>query len=1554
MGNNNKLFNVGSLQLRHFRINDNHCTQLVERFAMTSVIFEVKENKPFAKQERLESELKAYLESSDKKIIKFNSYQYKIDSIYPFPCKSFLKLMEIDNKFGVISSGRVFELSAAPGSWIKYVQVYHSQTQIVYSYFRDGLEMNIDTDDMVCLNEFSNGNILDEDIAEDIFNKLSDLGGADTFLSDIAIMNDDDTLNISAFERYVFMVSNTLPHIMRNGGNVVLKIFTDIGFNAFNPELFNHFEKIIFIKPQFSNPLSSEYYLVLLNFNITPIFDHNNICDYNMHTPIKERQLMCLIKGNKKIFGKHKEFKLPIIYNPKVETVKETKEEIIDFKLPEPEEILDSVSTTNFECDLTKIGKKLQFSMTEENGIEVVDVQNSNHNADVKIEICKAKIIPTANGIGTDQYKLSDSDLAIDISLYYESELDIFSKLTSIFTHFQTFKLKYTIITQSLNSAASERKIFDFILQYQNTNKIYFVSNIKPEQGSNSITKFEKSISEYISYCNTLNAINTNTYHYHYEQLAMNNFNPSQTMLANLQNDTQNISIRSGKTYIYKHPKAKDDDYSHFFDGVSFVPKENLQDNVVNLVGDYCYRMFDAQIVDKLKQINLDDLKGVEFHLIQGVAGHGKTREIVHKHRPNLKSNKSKQNRDLVLSPTKAGRQVLFDRTCQQKQINASNLDPMYYKTITSFLLNPNKNAVAHLYIDEVMMVHSALILAVTYYSKAAYVFMYGDTCQIPFHSAIGDFSFAFNNPLSLFKISEVRDKSYRIPVDVAAVLNPIYLDNHNKFGINKGIKTSSVNLRSVEIVKINSVNEMKRYKNPEFKYLTFTHTTENELQKLDAEFEPCTIASYQGSEAKKIAIVRTSPNVAELIYQDIHLCITAMTRHTHQLVYYTTCDKDQLSTLIKNALLFTEHALKRYSTSFGISGINSDVIPVYETASNNHKFFVSTNKMPKSFVLFDHEKYKNEREVVSAVNLLMTKTHKEIIFKKDIFKKFDMNQLRKLFYKFSPSIKSILVKISNISFDENEDVKDIVENYKCTNVIQNSVAENLVTVIEPYFPEVPKIENYIQVSPSLEMLQLFISHLFPQCCFVNTTLDAYFVQNSDIEYTLSNVSICLLKDQPKIPVYDKLKPVLSTPCPNIRDCTQREIILGIQKRNLNPPELILNSSPDLTSEHLLQNFCTKLCIPNFDKVINEMENVRVTTRSVVNWLEKQDRVVLKQIQSDIPFILTSLSDCALSLKRSPKIRITPDSVDVYDSVQTITYHPKFINAYFCSLVDQIQDRIMQCLMPYVLFNTKVNLSEFNKKCTLIYKKYNKLFLFAGDDSLLINKFKFKEMDMSKFDKSQLLFALKFLCRLFEVFGMSKFDSQLYFEMMYYRICRDPMNKVTMFLTPQMESGCAATFLGNTCFCAAVISSCLDFDDFSYTPQMEKFSLTFNLETKEFSYKFPYFCSKFLIISEEEFKFVPDPIKILIKLGRRDLINYTHLNEFHISLLDLISIFDNECDFEILAMAISERYLFPYNCTFHIRNLISVIKNKEIFKTLYYTLPEDILNKKIEKFPDYF
>ncbi|AVH76845.1 ORF1 [Andrena haemorrhoa nege-like virus] len=1550
-----RLYNVSSEITKHFKITDNHCIQLIEKLNMTLPTFQCKSYRPFvynnpSKNIDYYSQLNKYLESENKKEIRFKSFLYKIDNIYPFPCKSFLKLMEIDMSMGLITSGNVVELSAAPGSWIKYVELFHSQSNILFSYYYNGLKMEIDCEGMTCLNDDIQGDMTNEDDVIEILDKLYLEGCADTFLSDIAIM-DGDALNVEMFQKYIYTVFNTLPLILNRGANVLIKSFTEIDEKLYTS--LQYFQSVSFVKPNFSNPLSSEYYVVMKNFDPNHNIEHEFT---NIHTPILERQYLFLKRANEGRFNAQKNFVLPYMYSVETKATHEALEPVVkmvpELDLVETIQECDLSVERTFESDLLNSSSRFQFSNTDNACLRVVDADVVSFNPDILLVLYSHSIPELAGAIYSTDYMIDVSNLNVEIGLKCTGELDVFARISSIFSAFHTFKLKYQIDVRNLNNPVSEKKIFDLLEEYQHSNDIILITNIDPTVSSCSLTTFEKSISEYISYCNNLRAVNNNTYAYYFNSMRVSDYKLSTTMIANLKNDSQNISVRMGETYVFKHPKAKEDGYSHFFNGTEFLPASDLESNIFNLVGDYCHRMFDSQITKKLKQIDVNKLGDVQFKLIQGVAGHGKTREIVNKHKMKLKSNRG--TADLVLSPTKAGRQVLISRTVAHNKIKINNIDQNYYKTITSFLINDNRLNVNNVFVDEVMMVHSALILAIAYYSKSKFIYLYGDTCQIPFHSALGDFSFTYNNPLSLFTINEVREKSYRIPADVAATLNDIYFEKHSSFGFRKGIITTSVKLRSVKVVKINSVNEMLNYFNDDTVYLTFTHTTENELNKLKREFNPQTIAAYQGSESKQIAVVRTSFSPAEKIYNDIHLCVTALTRHTDSFTYYTTCTNDALTRFAESAMAFTDYKIKGYSTSLNVAGTEVDVLPFMENTSAVKKFFVSTNKMPDKFILVDHESYGTERELVNAVHSLSLKTRKQIVLRKGVFKKFDMNMLKKNFYKYAPSIKSIKVKVSSVSFDENLEVKDIVETYKCTNVIQTSVTEKLEQIVTPYFPDIPKITNYIEVSPSIEMLQTFLSHLFPQCCFVNTSLDSTFVHSSDVEYTLSNMSICTLKDIPKMQRYDKLRPVLSTPCPNIRDCTQREIILGVQKRNLNPPELILNSSPDHSSDHLLQNFCGKLCIKNFELVINEMEPLRVTSESVISWLEKQDRVVLKMIQNEIPFFLSSLSDCALSLKRSPKIRITQDAVDVYDSVQTITYHPKFINAYFCSLIDQLQDRILNCLLPYIVFNTKLNLEELDRICTRKYQQYNKIYMFAGDDSLLVNNFNFKEMDMSKFDKSQLLFALEFLCKLFVRFGMTTADSQLYFEMMYFRICRDPSNKVTMYLTPQMESGCAATFLGNTCFCAAVIASCIEFDTFNYLPQMSKFSLMFNLETKEFDFKYPYFCSKFLVISETEFKFIPDPLKIAIKLGRRDLVNYVHMQEFHTSLLDLIAAYNNSVDLEVLAAAISERYSYPYNCTYHIRNLVSVIRDKNLFKHLYFTLPEDILNSKLEKFPDYF
>lgn len=46
----------------------------------------------------------------------------------------------------------------------------------------------------------------------------------------------------------------------------------------------------------------------------------------------------------------------------------------------------------------------------------------------------------------------------------------------------------------------------------------------------------------------------------------------------------------------------------------------------------------------------------------------------------------------------------------------------------------------------------------------------------------------------------------------------------------------------------------------------------------------------------------------------------------------------------------------------------------------------------------------------------------------------------------------------------------------------------------------------------------------------------------------------------------------------------------------------------------------------------------------------------------------------------------------------------------------------------------------------------------------------------------------------------------------------------------------------------------------------------FNLECKLLNrYNVPYFCSKFLVITDNLLYFVPDPLKFVTKLGRRDM-----------------------------------------------------------------------------------
>ncbi|AIL49273.1 hypothetical protein 1 [Goutanap virus] len=1538
------LYNTNSMTTYHFSIKDGHCSELRKKLTISP--FEFSSQLRFEKESNANFQ-QAYQSPSSEK---YKLYRVVTESFSPYVARSVLKLHEIDGNYGVLRTGKICELSAAPGSWLQYADLHYSQSQLFYSHYtgNTGCDFLFHSDKLTLLNETTKGDLASTDDFHEISNAISHHGMMDVILSDAFIPKpDEDVVDAIVFSEYQKTFFDSLIYWLKEDGNVVFKTFSDVSISDTTSLILNKFKTVVCCKPNFSSPISTEYYIVAkgfsressdmppIDYTFIPNLAHNRVaraCDalINKRFPVQIKYSI-----------PHPLSIIPVEPEENTSPTAPLLEEDEDINTS------DDIPAVTFESELTKYINKMEFLDMVTPTQVVRSPQRPDSIPDVRVVVYDTNLLDNLGSETT--YLLHDSEFVF-VELSADPLVTLLSRISFIAVKIATFKLRVHFDLMNIRDIALIEKIVSLIINKFSLHGLYIIAPI----ASNNIPLniFDKSIVEYTTYLRALSAANSNSYNTLYTAFKNNQYLLTHTFKANLAVDIQSVSVLKGDKFMFKHPRLREK-YTHAYDGEDrvFVPFSHCQCNPSKyyLVGEYTFCMFDDQIAETLLSVDTNALSTVQFILVQGVAGHGKTTEIVQKHVPSTKSTSG----DLVVAPTKASIDVIRQRTIQHYKIDANNLDKDCYRTMASYLLNLKDRKYDTVFIDEAIMAHASYILAVAFYSGARTVYMYGDTAQIPFHSALGDVKLYYHSPQSMFTASHIRNKSYRIPADVACALDEEYRECHKRNGSNLGIITASPVIRSLEVIKINDISFMKSCFNESFKYLTFTHTACNDLKKLDSKFDVSTIASYQGSEHPNIAILRTSLSEADQIYNNSPLCVTAITRHTKKLIYYTMCEKDDhLSNLIKYTKSVTDLKIKSFSTSCVVGSVDfpfkavDTIYPSYD-ANSVSKFFKSKNGFSKNFTLIRTDSVHTEKEFATKCIPI----HNDIFVTKDIFKNLSMSEMIKWTRKLAPHVKRIHVKVQNEPFIDNSAVNDLVEDYKIKNCIPTVPSQSLNVIYTPDIAPPQFKESVFDIPPSIEMLQTFMSHLYPNCVYIPRQYDAHFVHNNDISLTLSNVTANFNISNYRIPIYDSLRPILSTPAPYTRDVTVLELLLGAAKRNLNPPELIENVCSDDVSDHLLQNF-KKCLIPNVRKILVDLDPIIPTTDSIISWLERQDRSVLKLIIDDIPLQCADLSRCAFSLKRTPKVRITPNAVDIYDSVQTITCHPKFVNAYFCSIVEKAQDRLMKLMLPYFKMFTKVTTEDFGKECFDIWTHYGKLYLFSGDDSLLINGHSFKEMDMSKFDKSQLIFALSFLCKLFVYLGVPTYIAQLYYEMMYYRTCSNPLNKVTLRLTPQMESGSAATYFGNTCFCMAVVLSSIELIGFEFLPRFEKMAQMFNLEVKEFKYVNPYFCSKFMVISDTRIRFYPDPIKILIKLGRTDLKNFRHLREFHTSLKDLLSQYDDHLDIAMISAAIRERYGFGYDCTGHILNLISVIRNDEAFHSLYFSLPTDILDTEAVRYTE--
>lgn len=121
-------------------------------------------------------------------------------------------------------------------------------------------------------------------------------------------------------------------------------------------------------------------------------------------------------------------------------------------------------------------------------------------------------------------------------------------------------------------------------------------------------------------------------------------------------------------------------------------------------------------------------------------------------------------------------------------------------------------------------------------------------------------------------------------------------------------------------------------------------------------------------------------------------------------------------------------------------------------------------------------------------------------------------------------------------------------------------------------------------------------------------------------------------------------------------------------------------------------------------------------------------------------------------------------------------------------------------------------------------------------------------------------------------------------------------------------------------------------------------ALMFYLESKFFrNYEYMYFCSKCLITVGNQFLLIPDPLKIVSKFGRHDLVNADHVEEYRISCMDLFSVFSNAAINGPLSVALCERYSAPQrDFSLVFSTLYNMTHNRTSFHSMFYSLPGDV------------
>lgn len=456
----------------------------------------------------------------------------------------------------------------------------------------------------------------------------------------------------------------------------------------------------------------------------------------------------------------------------------------------------------------------------------------------------------------------------------------------------------------------------------------------------------------------------------------------------------------------------------------------------------------------------------------------------------------------------------------------------------------------------------------------------------------------------------------------------------------------------------------------------------------------------------------------------------------------------------------------------------------------------------------------------------------------------------------------------------------------------------------------------------------------FPGNSVIDTYFDGYEVATGGLTIDISNIKYYPNKQMRVWQEVKGLVPVLRTAMPEKRQNGLVESVLALNKRNMAAPKL----QESVNEFEIIENTINRAKEIFFDIDRIESSNLQ-TEAATIRWWQRQSCTAQKQMLADTRTI-TEIDLCTYNfmIKNDvkPKLDLSPQSE--YSALQTVVYPDKIVNAIFGPVMKEINERIRFALKPHVIYNTRMTADELNDAIE---------FLDVNE------KFDSVEIDFSKFDKSKTSLHIRAVIELYKLFGLDEMLAYLWEKSQCQTTVRDRQNGLIAHLLYQQKSGNCDTYGSNTWSAALALLDALPLqkarfmifggdDSLILFPEKEHFpdpcrrlASLWNFDCKFFKFENNMFCGKFLLKVGDNYKFSPDPYKLLTKLGRKDIKDGKLLSEIFISINDNYRSYSDYRILEALNVAIIERYKLSQDVMFGLCALKKYIFSFDLFASLF-------------------